>query len=115
MFCPLLFCNPLLVCLFLSSSSLGYNIGRSLTVPLGASSTLVARASHPIISAISCTRAFVSFEEVDTERSWESFAWRQGCLEMWTLDGREDMIAVVQFVQMQEFPEMLSVRKMDIK
>lgn len=67
----------------------------ALTVPLGAISTLVARASQPIIRAISCTRDFVSFEEVDSERSWESFAWRHGCLETRTLEGREDMIAVV--------------------
>lgn len=75
-------------------------MGRNLTVPLEAISTLVARASQATIRAISCTRALVSFEEVDAERSWESFAWRQGCLETWTLEGRESMIAVVQFVQM---------------
>jgi hypothetical protein len=71
--------------------------GERGTVPLEVTDTLVASASHPIISAISFTRAFVSREVVDEERSWESFACRQGCLETWTLGGRgvDDMVVVV--------------------
>lgn len=37
------------------------------------------------------SRAFVV-----AERSWESLAWRQGWVEMWTLGGR-DMFAVLSF------------------
>lgn len=71
---------------------------RGLTGSPGLVPTLVARASQPIINAISFTRAFVSRDEVDEERSWESFAWRQGCLETWTFGGRLDMLAVMLWV-----------------
>lgn len=59
-----------------------------LTVPLDVVCKEVAKASQPRMRAISCTRAFVSRALMELERSWESLAIRQGCLEMWTLGGR---------------------------
>jgi hypothetical protein len=41
------------------------------------------------MEAISSTRALVSRGVVFCERSWESLAWRQGWVEMWTLGGRD--------------------------
>lgn len=69
------------------------------TVPPSALFTLEPSASHPIIRAISLTRAFVSREVVEADRSWESFAWRQGCLETWTLAGRGDILFVERGVR----------------
>jgi hypothetical protein len=48
-----------------------------------------AVASIPTIKAISWTRAFVSRAFVVVARSWESLAWRHGCVETWTLWGSE--------------------------
>lgn len=59
-----------------------------LTVPLDVVVKAVAKASQPRMRAISCTRAFVSRAMAVFERSWESFAIRQGCLERCTLGGR---------------------------
>jgi len=41
--------------------------------------------------AISWISAFVSRELAELERSWDSFARRQGWFEMWTFAGRDDM------------------------
>jgi hypothetical protein len=46
-----------------------------------------ARASYPTMRAISCTKVCASRELVDAERSWESFAWRQGCVDTCALRG----------------------------
>lgn len=49
-------------------------------------------------SEISWTSALVSFGDVLAERSCESFASRQGCVETCTLEGREDMVSYVGVV-----------------
>lgn len=59
-----------------------------------------ASASTPIISAMSWTSCLTSREVVRWERSWEIFAMRQGCLEMWTLGGREEGEAIEVSVAM---------------
>ena len=51
-----------------------------------------ARASVPNIRVMSCTNCFVSFALIDFERSCDTFALRQGCCEMWTLEGSDDAI-----------------------
>jgi hypothetical protein len=48
-----------------------------------------AVASQPTIRDISCTNAFVSRAFAVLARNWESLAWRHGCVERWTLGGRE--------------------------
>jgi hypothetical protein len=48
-----------------------------------------AVASKPTIRAISWTKAFVSRAFAVLARSWESFAWRHGCVETCTLGGSE--------------------------
>jgi len=48
-----------------------------------------AVASQPRMKEISWTRAFVSLAFAVLERSWESLAWRHGCVETWTFGGRE--------------------------
>lgn len=53
------------------------------------------RASAARSSEISWTRALVSLDVVVAERSWESFARRQGWVETWTLEGREAMIVLL--------------------
>lgn len=62
---------------------------RDHTVPVLLKVRPFANASTPRIVAISSTSALVSRGEVLAERSWESFAWRQGWVEMWTLGGRD--------------------------
>lgn len=57
-------------------------IGISLTVFLGTADN-AANASTPRMVEISETRLRVSRVEVAWERSWESFAWRQGWEEIW--------------------------------
>ncbi|KAK4200429.1 CrcB-like protein-domain-containing protein [Triangularia verruculosa] len=57
----------------------------------------LARASVPRIRVISLMRVLTSRAEVEDERSWESLAWRQGWVEMWTL-GRLDIVMVVVIV-----------------
>lgn len=54
-----------------------------------------AKASTPRIEAISSTSALVSRGVVLWERSWESFAWRQGWAEIWTFGGR-DIVRVLE-------------------
>jgi hypothetical protein len=65
---------------------------KRLTVPLGETSRL-ASASTAMIVAISLTSVFVSRALVDFDRSWESFARRQGCFEMCTLAG--SVVAII--------------------
>jgi len=48
-----------------------------------------AVASKPTIREISWTRAFVSRAFAVLARSWESLAWRHGCVETWTFGGSE--------------------------
>lgn len=52
-----------------------------LTVPASSVERPCARASQPIMVAISCTRRFVSAALVEEERSWLSFARTHGWLE----------------------------------
>lgn len=52
----------------------------------------VAKASTAIMEEISWTRSLVSRGVVLSERSWESFAWRQGCWETLMLGGRDMMM-----------------------
>lgn len=59
------------------------------TVPVFATVRPLANASTPIIDEISWTSALVSRGLVLAERSWESFAWRQGWVETWTFEGRD--------------------------
>lgn len=47
--------------------------------------------------AMSWTRSLVSRAFVVAERSWESLARRQGCVEMWMLGG-SDMFAVQSWI-----------------
>ena len=62
-----------------------------LTVPTVTTSR-PARASVPKISVISCSSCLVAFASVDLERSCDSFALKQGCRDMWTLEGSVDML-----------------------
>lgn len=71
---------------------------KRLTVPLGEISR-PASASTPMIVAISLTSVFVSRALVDFDRSWESFARRQGCFEMCTLAGS---VVAIMIVRMRE-------------
>ncbi|KAL9575869.1 MAG: hypothetical protein Q9212_007616, partial [Teloschistes hypoglaucus] len=48
-----------------------------------------AKASHATMRAISWTNVFVPRALVSLERSCESFARRQGWVEIWTLVGIE--------------------------
>lgn len=50
------------------------------------------RASEARRRDISWTRVLVALGVVEEERSWESFARRQGWVETWTLEGREATI-----------------------
>lgn len=59
------------------------------TVPVFATVSPLANASTPIIDEISWMSALVSRGLVFAERSWESFAWRQGWVETWTFEGRD--------------------------
>lgn len=59
------------------------------TVPVFATVSPFANASTPIIDEISWMRALVSRGLVLAERSWESFAWRQGWVETWMFGGRD--------------------------
>jgi hypothetical protein len=47
------------------------------------------RAMEARISVISCTRALTSLELVFEERSCESLAWTQGCVETVTFGGTD--------------------------
>jgi hypothetical protein len=49
-----------------------------------------------MIVAISLTSVLVSRALVDFDRSWESFARRQGCFEMCTLAGSVVVIVIVK-------------------
>lgn len=51
-----------------------------------------ASASQPTIREISWTNALTSLEGVLFDRSWLSFARRQGWSETWTFFGRVDMV-----------------------
>ena len=68
---------------------------KRLTVPLGETSR-PASASTAMIVAISLTSVLVSRALVDFDRSWESFARRQGCFEMCTLAGSVVVIVIVR-------------------
>lgn len=59
-----------------------------------------ASASTARNNEISWTRALVSFGDALAERSCESFASRQGCVETCTLEGRRDMTGYVVVVVM---------------
>lgn len=59
-----------------------------------------ASASTARNNEISWTRALVSFGDALAERSCESFASRQGCVETCTLEGRGDMTGYVGMVGM---------------
>lgn len=63
------------------------------TVPVFTTVSPFANASTPIIDEISWMSALVSRGLVLAERSWESFAWRQGWVETWMFEGR-DMVDV---------------------
>lgn len=65
-----------------------------VSVPSSTTSSVPASASQPSSVVISETRALVSREEVACERSWESFARRQGCEETWTFGGRGEGILI---------------------
>lgn len=67
-----------------------FNNIRRLTVPQGMVFRAEARASQPIMRAISWTKTFVSRALASFERSWESLARRHGCVETWMFDGKED-------------------------
>lgn len=69
--------------------------GWRLTEPLSVTSKPWARASQPMMVAISCTSCLVSLACVDCERRRLSFAFRHGWLETWTLDGSDDEEAIV--------------------
>jgi hypothetical protein len=69
--------------------------GEELTVPDSVTSKPWARASQPTMVAISCTSCLTSRPFVDWERRMLSFARRHGCVEMWTLEGREEAMSVV--------------------
>jgi hypothetical protein len=56
-----------------------------------------AVASIPMIRAISWTRALVSRALVVLDRSWESLAWRHGCVETWTLGGRDEELMLTVY------------------
>lgn len=60
-----------------------------------------ARASQPIMVAISWTSRFVSAALVEEDRSWLSFAFTHGWVETWTLDGRE--LAMVDLILQARF------------
>jgi hypothetical protein len=74
---------------------------KRLTIPLGETSR-PASASTPMIVAISLTSVFVSRALVDFDRSWESFARRQGCFEMCTLAGSVVAIMIVRRREVKE-------------
>lgn len=61
-----------------------------LTIPLEVTCKLAPKASQPSIIAMSFTNLLVSLDPVVLERSWESFARKQGCWETWILLGSED-------------------------
>ena len=60
-----------------------------LTVPEDVIVRVEAKASQPIIRAISWTKTFASRGVASFERSWESLARMQGWVETWTMDGKE--------------------------
>lgn len=56
-----------------------------LTVPVDIVCNPDASASHATIRAMSWTKVLVSRALASLDRSWESFARRQGWVEIWTL------------------------------
>lgn len=66
-----------------------------LTEPVSVTSKPWARASQPMMVAISCTSCLVSLACVDWERRRLSFAFRHGWVETWTLDGSDEEEAMV--------------------
>ena len=46
----------------------------------------------PRIDVMSLTKAWTSRDGFDLDRSCDSLAIKQGCLETWTLLGRDDML-----------------------
>lgn len=57
-----------------------------------------ARASEPKSKEISWIKVLTSRALVVLERSCDSLARRQGCVETWTLGGREDMMSSLVLV-----------------
>lgn len=65
-----------------------------LTVPVNVVRKDFARASQPIMRAISWTRDLVSRALASLDRNWESLARRHGWVETWALGGSgEEAIA----------------------
>lgn len=70
-----------------------------LTVPVKVVRREFARASQPIMRAISWTRVLVSRTLASFDRSWESLARRHGWVETWALGGSEkEAIAEVEAI-----------------
>lgn len=69
-----------------------------VTFPVDVRLNPSANASTARMEEISCTRALVSRGFAVWERSWESFAWRQGWVEMWMFWGW-DIIGIWNIVE----------------
>jgi hypothetical protein len=67
-----------------------------------------ARASQPMMVAISCTSCLVSLACVDWERRRLSFAFRHGWVETWTLDGSDEEAIVVRRVMVSDDCDLMS-------
>jgi hypothetical protein len=67
-----------------------------------------ARASQPMMVAISCTSCLVSLACVDWERRRLSFASRHGWVETWTLDGSDEEAIVVRRVMVSDDCDLMS-------
>ena len=61
-----------------------------LTVPVNVVRKHFAKASQPIIRAISWTRDLVSRALASFDRNWESLARRHGWAETWALTGSDE-------------------------
>ena len=66
----------------------GYLSSMELTIPLFFVPRFVENASQPRIRLISWTRDLVSRALVELERRRDNLAWRHGCWEMWTFEGK---------------------------
>lgn len=61
-----------------------------LTVPVNVVRRDFARASQPIMRAISWTRDLVSRALASLDRNWESLSRRHGWVETWALGGSDE-------------------------